>query len=189
MTVSECASHAVRTRWAVRLQGRRGAVAGPEVVPAAGGGLAADRGPELLQLAGLVHCGGHRGALLWRVKSDLSLQPLEFLTDGSYLSVLVNPKVKGAARQKLIDAARAGQDLDPAKARYVRVVEYEVPDRAGDGKDELIALVTTITDLRQAPPPLSRPPIRKDGSTKPGTRSSRRISAARARSCARRPRR
>jgi hypothetical protein len=36
----------------------------------------------------------------------------------------------------------------PAKARYVRVVEYEVPDRAGDGKDELIALVTTILDLR-----------------------------------------
>jgi hypothetical protein len=31
------------------------------------------------------------------------------------------------------------------------VVEYEVPDRAGDGKDELIALVTTITDFREAP--------------------------------------
>jgi hypothetical protein len=92
-------------------------------------------------------------ALLWRVKSDLSLQPLEFLTDGSYRSVLVNPKVKGTARQKLIDAARAGQDLDPAKARYVRVVEYEVPDRAGGGKDELIALVTTILDFREAAAP------------------------------------
>jgi hypothetical protein len=90
-------------------------------------------------------------ALLWRVKSDLILEPLEFLTDGSYRSVLVNPKVKGAARQKITDAARAGEDLDPEKARYVRVVEYEVPGRAGDGKDELIALVTTITDLRQAP--------------------------------------
>ena len=92
-------------------------------------------------------------ALLWRVKADLVLQPLEFLTDGSYLSVLVNPKVKGAARKKLVDAARAGEDLDPGRARYVRVVEYEVPDRAGNGKDELIALVTTITDLRQAPAP------------------------------------
>jgi Insertion element 4 transposase N-terminal len=92
-------------------------------------------------------------ALLWRVKSDLTLVPLEFLTDGSYLSVLVSPKVKGGARQKIVDAARAGQDLDPGKARYVRVVEYEVPDRAGDEKDELIALVTTITDLRQAPAP------------------------------------
>jgi len=92
-------------------------------------------------------------ALLWRVKSDLTLEPLEFLTDGSYLSVLVNPGVKGAARQAIVDAARAGQDLDPQKARYVRVVEYEVPDRAGDGKDELIALVTTILDLRRAPAP------------------------------------
>ena len=96
---------------------------------------------------------GTGAALLWRVKADLILEPLEFLTDGSYLSVLVNPKVKGTARQKLAGAARAGEDLDPEKARYVRVVEYEVPDRAGDGKDELIALVTTITDLRQAPAP------------------------------------
>jgi Insertion element 4 transposase N-terminal len=92
-------------------------------------------------------------ALLWRVKSDLALVPLEFLADGSYRSVLVNPGVKGAARQKLADAARAGEELNPQKARHVRVVEYQVPDRAGDGKDELIALVTTITDLRAAPCP------------------------------------
>ncbi|HET9973658.1 MAG TPA: IS4 family transposase [Streptosporangiaceae bacterium] len=92
-------------------------------------------------------------ALLWRVKPDLALVPLEFLTDGSYLSVLVNPKVKGVARHRILDAARAGEDLDPQKARYVRVVGYEVPDRAGDGKGELIALVTTVTDLRQAPAP------------------------------------
>ncbi len=90
-------------------------------------------------------------ALLWRVKSDLTLVPLEFLPDGSYRSVLVNPKVKGAARQKILDAARAGQDLDPEKARCVRVVEYEVPDREGDGKDEIIALITTILDFRDAP--------------------------------------
>ena len=33
----------------------------------------------------------------------------------------------------------------------MRVIEYEVPDREGDGKGELIALITTITDPRQAP--------------------------------------
>jgi hypothetical protein len=92
-------------------------------------------------------------ALLWRVKSDLILEPLEFLTDGSYLSVLVSPKVRGAARAKILEAARAREDLDPGRARYVRVIEYEVPDRAGAGKDELIALVTTITDLRHAAAP------------------------------------
>ena len=92
-------------------------------------------------------------ALLWRVKSDLILEPLEFHRDGSYRSVLVNPKVTGKAREKIRDAARAGEDLDPQKARYVRVVEYEVPDRVGDGKDELIALITTITEFTDAPAP------------------------------------
>jgi hypothetical protein len=90
-------------------------------------------------------------ALLWRVKSDLALPVLELLPDGSYRSVLVSPGIKGAARARLTEAARTGQDLDPDKARYVRVVEYEVPDREGDGNDELIALVTTITDFREAP--------------------------------------
>src|SRR6266853_289882 len=64
-------------------------------------------------------------ALLWRAKADLRLPPLEFLPDGSYRSVLVNPKVKGKARDKILEAARAGEDLDPGKARYIRVIEYE----------------------------------------------------------------
>ncbi len=90
-------------------------------------------------------------ALLWRVKADLRLDPLEFFADGSYRSVVVNPKVKGKARDKLLDAARTGEDLDPGTARYVRVVEYEVPDREGDGKDEIIALITTIVHFPDAP--------------------------------------
>jgi hypothetical protein len=90
-------------------------------------------------------------ALLWRVKADLRLPVLELLPDGSYRSVLVSPVIKGRARQALIEAARRGEDLDKDKARHIRVIEYEVPDRDGDGKGELIALITTITDLRQAP--------------------------------------
>jgi Insertion element 4 transposase N-terminal/Transposase DDE domain len=90
-------------------------------------------------------------ALLWRVKADLSLPVLEILPDGSYLSVLFSPKVKGTARQAVTEAARAGGDLDEDQARYVRVVEYQVPDRNGDGKGELIALITTITGWEQAP--------------------------------------
>ena len=93
---------------------------------------------------------GTGAALLWRVKSDLTLPPLEFFPDGSYRSVVVNPKVRGKARQKLLDAARAGEDLAPETARYVRVIEYEVPDREGDGKDEIIALITTITEFTDA---------------------------------------
>ena len=90
-------------------------------------------------------------ALLWRVKADLRLPVLDLLPDGSYRSVLVSPKIGGKARQKLVDAARRGEGLDRDKARYVRVIEYEVPDREGDGKGELIALITTIADPRQAP--------------------------------------
>jgi hypothetical protein len=93
-------------------------------------------------------------ALLWRVKADLTLPVLELLPDGSYSSVLVNPKIRGKARQALIGAARAGEDLEEDQARYVRVIEYEVPDRDGDGKGEVIALVTTITQMTAAPAPL-----------------------------------
>jgi hypothetical protein len=92
--------------------------------------------------------------LLWRVKADLVLPVLGLLPDGSYRSVLINPKIGGKARRRVIEAARAGQDLDEGKARHIRVIEYQVPDRDGDGKDELIALITTITDPRQAPAPL-----------------------------------
>jgi transposase IS4-like protein/DDE family transposase len=89
--------------------------------------------------------------LLWRVKSSLRLPVLELLPDGSYSSVLIAPKIAGRRREALLGAARRGEDLDPGQARYVRVIEYEVPDRDGNGKGELIALVTTITDFRAAP--------------------------------------
>jgi hypothetical protein len=93
-------------------------------------------------------------ALLWRVKADLTLPVLQILPDGSYLSVLVNPRIGGKARQALIDAARAGEQLDAGKAAVVRVIEYQVPGRGGDDTGELIALITTITGPRAAPAPL-----------------------------------
>ena len=85
-------------------------------------------------------------ALLWRVKADLRLPVLELLPDGSYLSLVARPTLHDKARDKLIAAARAGEHLDEGQAMRVRVVEYEIPDRDGDGSGELIALITTITD-------------------------------------------
>ena len=85
-------------------------------------------------------------ALLWRVKADLRLPVLDLLPDGSYLSLVARPALHDKARNKLISAARAGEYLDPALAMRVRVIEYEIPDRDGDGSGELIALITTITD-------------------------------------------
>ncbi len=89
-------------------------------------------------------------ALLWRVKSDLRLPVLELLPDGSYASVVARPGLRDKARDKLIASARAGGHLDRGQAVRVRVIEYEVPDRDGDGSGELIALITTITDPAQA---------------------------------------
>jgi hypothetical protein len=92
-------------------------------------------------------------ALLWRVKSPWTRLPvLRALPDGSYLSVLVSPAKKSdAARRPFLEAASRGEDLDPDQARYARVIEYEIPDRDGNGKDERIVLITTITGYRLAP--------------------------------------
>jgi hypothetical protein len=89
--------------------------------------------------------------LLWRVKADLRLPALEHLPDGSYTSVLVNPDIRGKRRDALVEAARAGQQLDPDQAVPVRVVEYTVPDRDPGGDGELICLITTILDVRDGP--------------------------------------
>jgi hypothetical protein len=94
---------------------------------------------------------GTGAALLWRVKSDIVLPVLELLPDGSYRSVLVKAGTRPWQRRQLVEAARRGEDLDPGQAAPVRVIEYEVPDREGDGKDDLVTLVTTITDRRRAP--------------------------------------
>ena len=80
------------------------------------------------------------------MKADLRLPALELLPDGSYLSLVAKPTLHDKARNKLIAAARAGERLDPGLAMRVRVIEYEVPDRDGDGSGELIALITTIAD-------------------------------------------
>ena len=85
------------------------------------------------------------------MKSDIRLPALEMLPDGSYQSVLVNPKITWNKRKALLEAAGRGDHLDEDQARYVRVVEYEIPDREGDDNDGLIALVTTIADARLAP--------------------------------------
>ncbi len=156
VSISECASHAV-------VDAAMGAVAGK------GAGeqslarklyarleedwlLIADR--NFFNWADWCTAADSGAALLWRVKADLTLPVLELLPDGSYSSVLVNPKIRGKARQWLIEAARSGGDLEEDQARYVRVIEYQVPDRDGDGNGEVIALVTTITGMTAAPAPL-----------------------------------
>jgi hypothetical protein len=70
-------------------------------------------------------------ALLWRAPTQLRLPVVQALTHGTYLSVVIDAKVRGRRREKIIEAARAGAELDPDEAHLVRVVEYDVPDRIG----------------------------------------------------------
>ncbi len=97
--------------------------------------------------------------------------------------MLVNPKIRGKAREAVLEAARGGEDLDEGHARYVRVAGYEVPDRDGDGKGEVIALVTTITEMTAAAAPLLAGHTTEGGSMKPGMPSSRRPCEAPGRCC------
>jgi hypothetical protein len=84
--------------------------------------------------------------LLWRVTSSVTLPVIEALPDGSYRSVVINPKVTGSRRRTLIDQVRAGEQVPAGQAVAVRVVEYEVPDRDGGGTGELICLITSILE-------------------------------------------
>jgi hypothetical protein len=70
--------------------------------------------------------------LLWRVRSNLILRPVEILADGSYIAEITPSRKSGMA---------------PVR---VRVIEYKLP-AVTDGKDELYRLVTTILDPAQAP--------------------------------------
>jgi hypothetical protein len=100
---------------------------------------------------------GTGAALLWRAPTGLALPVVKVLCDGTYLAVLINPEIRGARRRAAI-LATAGQvaagepddELDPTQAHLVRVVDYDVPDRAGNGTGELIVLLTTILDPAQA---------------------------------------
>jgi len=94
--------------------------------------------------------------LLWRAPTQLDLPVITVLTDGTYLTVLMDSTVRGARREKILTAARAGHDLADHRdaigknglpvARIARVIEYDVPDREGNGTGELIVLLTTITE-------------------------------------------
>lgn len=84
--------------------------------------------------------------LLWRVQASVTLPVIEPLPDGSHRSIVINPRITGARRAELIDRVRRGHHIPPDKAIPVRVVEYEIPDRDGNGTGELICLITSILD-------------------------------------------
>jgi hypothetical protein len=107
--------------------------------------LMADRGFYSFQAFGAAV--GTGAALCWRAPTQLGLPVVQVLPDGTYLSVLIDPSIRGHHRERLLAEARSGAKPDPAAAHVVRIIEYEVPDRDGS---ELICLITTITDPADA---------------------------------------
>jgi hypothetical protein len=146
VTLSECGSHAVV---GARLGGVVGAKSGEQTLAR---GLYGELDEEMMLLADRgfysftdwVRAADTGAALLWRVAANIGLPRLSWCDDGSYLALLVDPGVSVGVRDRLIAAARDGRDVDAGRARVVRVIEYEVTDR--DGVDELICLITTVTD-------------------------------------------
>lgn len=101
--------------------------------------------------------------LLWRAPTGLRLPMIQTLTDGTYLSVLMHSGIRGTRRERILATARDGADLSEIdvvpdafddrglpQARLARVIEYDVPDRDGNGTGELIVLLSTITDPEAA---------------------------------------
>jgi hypothetical protein len=86
--------------------------------------------------------------LLWRLGDIMDLPIVDRCGDGSFVTLLFAPGVTPAARRALVLRAKAGHELDPTRVRFARVVEYDVTDR---GSGDLICLLTTILDPREAP--------------------------------------
>jgi hypothetical protein len=64
---------------------------------------------------------GTGAALLWRAPTQLELPVVTVLPDGTYLSVLIDPKIRGARRRAaIIAAARKGADLADGHCQLVR---------------------------------------------------------------------
>src|SRR3954454_799493 len=102
-------------------------------------------------------------ALVCRAPPQLGLPVITVLADGTYHTVLIKPTIRGHRRERLLTAARDGADLTDINAvpeafderglpvaHLTRVVEYDIPDRAGNGTGELIVLLSTITNPRDA---------------------------------------
>jgi hypothetical protein len=110
--------------------------------------LTADRGFYSFEAWSLAV--GTGAALLWRAPTGLRLPVVRVLADGTYLSVVIDAKIRGKRREAIVRAARDGRELDPEQAYLVRVLEYDVPDREGNGTGELIVLLTSILDPADA---------------------------------------
>jgi hypothetical protein len=96
--------------------------------------------------------------LIWRVSASVHLPIARRLPDGSFLTTLADPRARGRRRARLLEAAAIAAvtgtplaEADAADAAVARVVEYDVPDRPGNGANEVVCVLTTLADPLAAP--------------------------------------
>jgi hypothetical protein len=108
----------------------------------------ADRGMYSYELCSAITAAGADFAL--RAPARLQLPVLAWLPDGSYLSRIVSPRVKGTPsnRAKLAAGVITLADLPGIP---VRVVDYDVPGRGE--KNEIFTIITSVTDHQDLPAP------------------------------------
>ena len=92
---------------------------------------------------------------LWRLRSGIPLPVVKVLADGTYVTMLTTKTIRGARRRRILDAARAGtlegcrdavDDRGLPVVHLIRVIEYDVPDREGNGTGERVVLLSSILD-------------------------------------------
>lgn len=87
-------------------------------------------------------------ALLWRLTSTMTLEPIDTLPDGSYLAEIVSKRVRGGTSRITQDTV---DDLSLVTHLPVRVIEYRVTGHAEEpATSETFRLITTILDPTHA---------------------------------------
>jgi len=142
--LGECGTHAIVAARLAAWQVNERALAKELIADFTSGMLViADRGfysYELWQTA------AESGAdLLWRMQDGPNLPVVRALADGSYESFLLDPKVRG---RRATQRHRGSANIEEPSGTPVRVIEYEVTNRAGKG--EIFCLITTIMDPEDA---------------------------------------
>jgi transposase IS4-like protein/DDE family transposase len=142
--LGECGTHAIVAARLAAWRANERALAKELIADFESGMLViADRGfysYELWQAA------AESGAdLLWRMQDGPNLPVVRALADGSYESFLLDPKVRG---RRATQRHRGSANIEEPSGIPVRVIEYEVTNRAG--KSEIFCLITTIMDPEDA---------------------------------------
>jgi hypothetical protein len=83
--------------------------------------------------------------LLWRVNANVSMPVRTVLSDGSYLSYMIDTRSR--RRMRYLNAEQPEQ-LIVAEGTVVRVIEYQVEGRATNG--DMYCLITTLLDPDKA---------------------------------------